>query len=76
MQIIKEIHSDFVMQEKRSEQNSLENFDNFKELMTQKSSSTGECVVVALNSLFRYIFGSKVNLLFNYNQFEKKRKIL
>ena len=58
----------------RSEQNSLESFDNFKELMTQKSSSTGECVVVALNSLFRYIFGSKVNLMFDYTQFEKSRE--
>lgn len=58
----------------RNEQNSLESIDNFKELITQKSSSTGECVVVALNSLFRYIFGSKVNLLFNYSQFEKSRE--
>jgi predicted ATPase len=58
----------------KSEQELLKNFDNFKEFITQKSSSTGECVVVALKSLLRYIFSSKVNLLFNYSQFEKSRK--
>lgn len=58
----------------RNEQDSLANFDNFTELVTQKHSSTGEGVIVALNSLFKYIFGSRVNLMFDYTQFEKSRE--
>ena len=43
---------------------------DFSRLVTQSSSSTGEGVVVALNSLFNYMFGKDAELFFDYNQFK------
>lgn len=43
---------------------------DFGALFDQKSSSTGEGVVVALNSLFGYIFGKDAKLAFDYGQFK------
>lgn len=43
-------------------------FNDFGELFTQKTSSTGEGVLVALNSLFQYIFSKDVSLSFDYHK--------
>ena len=45
--------------------------DEFAAMVDQKSASTGEGVVIALNSLFSYIFSCKAKLYFDYNQFNK-----
>lgn len=39
-------------------------------VMAQKSSSTGEGVLVAINSLFRIMFSSDAKLTFDYDKFE------
>lgn len=44
----------------------LKNVSDFSEFVEQNQSSTGESVVVALNSLFSYMFSKDVKLLFNY----------
>ena len=49
----------------------IETAEDFGAMMTQKSSSTGEGVVVALNSLFNYMFGRKASLTFDYGQFKE-----
>lgn len=46
----------------------LKDFRNFSEFYDKAHSSTGENVLLSLNSLFSYIFGSKVNLYFDYFQ--------
>lgn len=57
----------------RSDNQSMSSFENFNALITQKQSSTGEGVVIALNSLFNYMFGEKVNLTYDYSQFKSMR---
>jgi len=42
---------------------------DFAALVGQKSSSTGEGVVIALNSLFQYMFSKDAGLTFDYGQF-------
>lgn len=54
----------------RTEQESLSSFENFQELCSQKHASTGEGVIIALNSLFSYIFNEKADLTFDYEQFK------
>lgn len=49
----------------------MKNFNTFREKITQNTSSTGECVLVAINSLFGYMFSRRANLYFDYSQFEK-----
>ena len=49
----------------------MRNKHDFAALVGQKSSSTGEGVVVALNSLFGYMFGKGAELTFDYGQFEE-----
>ena len=49
----------------------MRNKHDFAALIGQKSSSTGEGVVVALNSLFDYMFGKDAELAFDYSQFEE-----
>jgi predicted ATPase len=56
----------------RSDDESLSSVENFKALISQKQSSTGEGVVIALNSLFNYMFGEKVNLTYDYSRFKRK----
>ena len=48
--------------------------EDFIEVYHQAHSSTGEGVVIALNSLFNYMFGGKDRLVFNYAQFEDNYK--
>ena len=54
----------------KSENSSLKTFADFGELYSQKISSTGEGVVIALNSLFSYMFSKNAKLTFNYEQFK------
>lgn len=56
----------------RSDNQSMSSVENFSAFISQKQSSTGEGVVIALNSLFNYIFGEKMNLTYNYSKFKKK----
>lgn len=49
----------------------MRNRHSFAALVGQKSSSTGEGVVVALNSLFGYMFGKDAELTFDYGQFRE-----
>ena len=49
----------------------IETAADFGAMMTQKSSSTGESVVVAINSLFSYMFSKDAKLMFDYGQFEE-----
>ena len=46
-------------------------FEDFGAMFEQKHASTGEGVVIAINSLFRQMFSKKVSLNFNYAQFNK-----
>lgn len=57
--------------EKEREQ-AVETFEDFGVMFTQKTSSTGEGVLVAINSLFKYMFSNKAPLTFNYEQFKKR----
>jgi len=52
-------------------QQALETFEDFGTMFTQKHSSTGESVLVAINSLFNYMFSKKAKLTFDYNQFKE-----
>lgn len=49
----------------------LETFEDFGTMYTQIHSSTGESVLVAINSLFSYVFGKKAKLTFDYSQFKE-----
>ena len=53
----------------------LESFATFGEFYTQQQSSTGESVLVAINSLFQHIFSDKVKLKFDYNQFNNDKYV-
>lgn len=56
--------------EKEKDQ-AIKTFEDFGAIYDQKHASTGEGVVIAINSLFSYMFGKKATLTFNYKQFEK-----
>lgn len=56
--------------EKESRQ-AIETFEDFGTMFDQKHSSTGESVLVAINSLFSYMFSKKAKLTFNYSQFKE-----
>lgn len=56
--------------EKENKQ-ALETFEDFGAAFAQHSSSTGEGVLVALNSLFNYMFSTKAKLYFDYEQFKE-----
>lgn len=49
----------------------LETFEDFGTMFNQKHSSTGESVLVAINSLFSHIFSKKAKLTFDYKQFKE-----
>lgn len=50
----------------------LKTFEDFGSLLEQNSSSTGEGVLVAISYLFRYMFGKKAKMKYDYKvQFEK-----
>ena len=49
----------------------LETINDFSIMLTQKSSSTGEGVLVAVSSLFSYIFSKDAKLTYDYSQFKE-----
>ena len=51
----------------------LYDFESFGTYYTQRHSSTGEAVVVALNSMFRQMFSEKARLTFDYGQFKEEK---
>lgn len=57
--------------DEKAQNEAVKTFEEFGAFFEQKSSSTGESVLVAINYLFGYIFGKKVKLTFDYNQFEE-----
>jgi ATPase subunit of ABC transporter with duplicated ATPase domains len=57
--------------EKESNQ-AVETFEDFGTMFTQRTSSTGEGVLVAVNSLFKYMFSKDAPLTFNYKQFKER----
>lgn len=56
--------------EKEKDQ-ALNTFEDFGTMFDQKYSSTGEGVLVAINSLFSYMFSKKAKLTFDYSQFKE-----
>lgn len=56
--------------EKEKDQ-AVKTFEDFGAMFTQKHSSTGESVLVAVNSLFNYMFKKGAKLTFDYGQFEE-----
>lgn len=55
----------------KAQNEALKTFEEFCSFVDQTRSSTGESVLVAVNYLFRYIFGKEVKLTFDYNQFKE-----
>lgn len=53
----------------------LDTFNDFGTMITQKCSSTGEGVLVALNSLFNHIFSKDAKLTYDYSQFKESDPI-
>jgi len=49
----------------------LKTFEDFGTMFSQKHSSTGESVLVAVNSLFNYMFKKGAKLTFDYGQFKE-----
>lgn len=52
----------------KTNDDSMKNFDAFTEFFTQIKSSTGEGVVVALNSMFKRMFCEKAQLQFDFDK--------
>ena len=52
-------------------QQAVETFEDFGIMFTQKTSSTGESVLVAVNSLFNHMFSKKAQLTYDYSQFKE-----
>lgn len=53
----------------------IETFRDFGTMFNQKHSSTGESVLIALNSLFDYMFSKEAKLTFDYEQFKEKEPL-
>lgn len=52
----------------------LETADDFATAIYQNNASTGEGVIIAMQSLFEYMFSSKAKLTFDYSQFKESHK--
>lgn len=52
----------------KANNDAMKTFEEFGSFIDQNNSSTGEGVLVAINYLFGYIFGKKVQLLFDYKE--------
>lgn len=61
------LHADEATQD-----DTMSDMDSFYTMFEQKNSSTGEGVVIAINSLFRYMFGKDAKLTFDYSKFKDK----
>lgn len=55
----------------KERQQALETFEDFGIMFTQRHSSTGESVIVAINSLFNYMFDKDAKLTYDYSQFKE-----
>ena len=55
----------------KAQNEALKTFEEFGSFIDQTNASTGEGVLVAINYLFNYIFGKKVQLTFDYGQFRE-----
>lgn len=55
----------------RTQEDNQKSFKVFSEFLTQNESSTGESVLVAINSMFGQMFSKDANLLFDYGQFKE-----
>lgn len=55
----------------KEDQQALETFEDFGTMFNQRHSSTGEGVLIAINSLFSYMFSKKAQLFFDYGQFKE-----
>jgi predicted ATPase len=56
----------------KEQHQSVETFEDFSAMFEQKNASTGEGVVVAINSLWNHMYGKRrVNSLFDYSQFKE-----
>lgn len=53
----------------------VETFEDFGTMINQKTASTGEGVVIALNSLWKHMFGGNAQLLFDYRQFKESEPL-
>lgn len=54
----------------KEKNDAIKTFNDFGTMVTQKSASTGEGVIVAINSLFSYIFSKDAKLTYDYSQFK------
>ena len=55
----------------KEQSQALKTFEDFGTMFTQRHSSTGESVLVAVNSLFNYMFRKGAKLTFDYSQFKE-----
>jgi hypothetical protein len=55
----------------KEQSQALKTFEDFGTMFTQRHSSTGESVLVAVNSLFNYMFKNGAKLTFDYDQFKE-----
>jgi len=55
----------------RERNQAINSLEDFGTMYSQKHSSTGEGVLVAVNSLFSYMFSKKAQLTFDYEQFKE-----
>jgi predicted ATPase len=55
----------------KEQHRAIETFEDFGTMFNQKHASTGEGVLVAINSLWDHIWGKKSQLLFDYRQFKE-----
>ena len=55
----------------KEQSQALKTFEDFGTMFNQKRSSTGESVLVAVNSLFNYMFRKGAKLTFDYSQFKE-----
>ena len=55
----------------KEQSQALKTFEDFGTMFNQKCSSTGESVLVAVNSLFNYMFRKGAKLTFDYSQFKE-----
>jgi ATPase subunit of ABC transporter with duplicated ATPase domains len=55
----------------KEQSQALKTFEDFGTMFSQKHSSTGESVLVAVNSLFDYMFRNGAKLTFDYGQFKE-----
>jgi len=55
----------------KEEYQTIKTAQDFSTLLDQKNSSTGESVLMAVSSLFNYMFSKKVQLTYNYCQFKE-----